>query len=380
MGITLSFISITAPLQLHGSYITLFWSCEAVLLYWLFTKSKLRIVQYSAALVWILMLVSLLIDWSLLYTFYNTSLTVVFNKGFVTTLFAAVATYLLYILRHNEQADITEITPGFIPGKNIFRIAAVILLFAAGALEINYQFNFHYPDTGLHVLYLLLYTLVFVSILTLVTQKVKQLMFNWVTVAIMFSVSLLLYFLNVQQTFSIQRAMLEQHKYGNHFLAHWATAIVIGLVFYRLIRLLRTNKATIKDNFNFITWVICIMLVIYLSIEIHLLSNGIFYAANNSLVNIQRIYIKTGLPILWGVCSFAFMWLGMHFKYRTLRIISLSLFSLTLLKLFIFDIRNIPAGGKIAAFFSLGVLLLVVSFMYQRLKKIIIDDEKKMDQ
>jgi len=33
--------------------------------------------------------------------------------------------------------------------------------------------------------------------------------------------------------------------------------------------------------------------------------------------------------------------------------------------------------GKIAAFFCLGVLLLVVSFMYQRLKKIIIEDEEK---
>ncbi len=42
---------------------------------------------------------------------------------------------------------------------------------------------------------------------------------------------------------------------------------------------------------------------------------------------------------------------------------------ITLLKLFIYDIVNIPVGGKIAAFFSLGVLLLVVSFMYQRLKK-----------
>jgi hypothetical protein len=42
-----------------------------------------------------------------------------------------------------------------------------------------------------------------------------------------------------------------------------------------------------------------------------------------------------------------------------------------------FDIRNIPVAGKIAAFFSLGVLLLVVSFMYQRLKKIIIEDEKR---
>ena len=40
----------------------------------------------------------------------------------------------------------------------------------------------------------------------------------------------------------------------------------------------------------------------------------------------------------------------------------------------LYDIRNIPPGGKFAAFILLGVLLLTVSFMYQRLKKIIIDD------
>jgi uncharacterized membrane protein len=71
------------------------------------------------------------------------------------------------------------------------------------------------------------------------------------------------------------------------------------------------------------------------------------------------------------------MWLGMGYKFKQLRIISLALFTVTLLKLFLFDIRNIPVAGKIAAFFCLGVLLLVVSFMYQRLKKIIIEDEEK---
>jgi uncharacterized membrane protein len=71
------------------------------------------------------------------------------------------------------------------------------------------------------------------------------------------------------------------------------------------------------------------------------------------------------------------MWLGMKYKFRTLRIVSLTLFFIILGKLFLFDIRNIPVAGKIAAFFCLGILLLVVSFMYQRLKKIIIEDEKK---
>jgi hypothetical protein len=176
--------------------------------------------------------------------------------------------------------------------------------------------------------------------------------------------------------YEIQAGILAGENNSFHFIAHWAAAALICLILYRFMSLLLQNKSADSSSFHFMTWIFCIVAVIFLSVEIHLIANRIFYAADNPLENIRRIYIKTGLPILWGLCSFTIMWLGMHYKYRTLRIISLSLFTLTLLKLFIFDIRNIPAGGKIAAFFCLGVLLLVVSFMYQRLKKIIIDEEK----
>jgi uncharacterized membrane protein len=67
----------------------------------------------------------------------------------------------------------------------------------------------------------------------------------------------------------------------------------------------------------------------------------------------------------------------MHYGFKILRIIALVLFGITLLKLFAIDLKNISPGGKILAFILLGVLLLTVSFMYQRLKKLIIDDADK---
>jgi len=377
IGITLTFISITAPIQLNGNYITIFWASEAVLLYWLFTRSKISIIQYSTVLVWVLMLISLLMDWVQLYgPFTNQTLAVVANKGFITTLFAALATYALFIIRSREDGSIKAISSAAVPGKKTFRIFAIVILFAAGALEINHQFNAHYPAINLNVLYLVFYTVAFISILTAVTQKVKQLRLDWVTIAIMFAICVLFYLVSIESTYALQAQILTEQHYGNFSIAHWAIAILIAVVLYRFIRLLQGNSPVNAYSFRFITWIVCAVAVMFLSVEIHLISNQVFYGTENSLENIRRIYIKAGLPILWGLCSFAFMWLGMHYKYRTLRIISLSLFTLTLLKLFIFDIRNIPAGGKIAAFFCLGVLLLVVSFMYQRLKKIIIDEEK----
>jgi len=84
---------------------------------------------------------------------------------------------------------------------------------------------------------------------------------------------------------------------------------------------------------------------------------------------------KIGFPILWGISSFILIAFGLKWKKRHLRIISLTLFLITLVKLFTVDIRGISEGGKIAAFISLGILLLTVSFMYQRLKTILLKDE-----
>jgi uncharacterized membrane protein len=122
------------------------------------------------------------------------------------------------------------------------------------------------------------------------------------------------------------------------------------------------------------SWIISTGLVIFFSIEFLHLYVSLGYHANN-IDYLQGIFVKAGLTILWAVCSFIIMWLGMKYSYKTFRIISLSLFSIALLKLFLFDIQEVSEEGKIAAFIMLGVLLLIISFMYQKLKKIIIDEK-----
>lgn len=376
IGITLSFISLTAPIQLNGNNITLFWASEAVLLYWLFQKSKIRIIKYGSLIVWVAMLVSLMMDWTNVYGFRSTIVPVVINKGFITTFFSAVATYLLFRLRKKDIRSEPGAGNVYLP-DNIFRITAIMLLFAAGAFEINYQFNHHYPDLNLSLIYLLLYTLFFIYLFILITEKLPSLQLNFYIKTSLLALCVVLYLFSIGQIFDIQKNMLEQNYLINHFIAHWFAALLIIFILYKIIVLIRSKLIEVQKSLKVLTWIICFIVVILLSAEIHLMMNYFFYNKINLLSNIQRVYIKTGLPILWGLCSFGFMWLGMRHKYRSLRIISLTLFSITLLKLFIFDIRNIPVAGKIAAFFSLGILLLVISFMYQRLKKIIIEDEKK---
>ncbi len=63
-----------------------------------------------------------------------------------------------------------------------------------------------------------------------------------------------------------------------------------------------------------------------------------------------------------------------------MRIAALSLIGITILKLFVYDIRNVSKGGKIGAFIVLGIVLLVISFTYQKIKSIILDEESREDK
>lgn len=365
IGITLTFVSLTAPIQLSGNHITLFWACEMVLLFWLYQKSGIRLMRYGAAALTVAMLVSLFMDWVIIYG-NNKVIPVVANKAFITTMFAALACLLLAKLQTNFPHKNDQ--PG-LPQYRVYLIAGSALLYAAGALETVFQFSTRYGNQ-VGIVYFILYTMAFVALLGIIAGRWR--LFNSPPViTVLYVLVLLLFLLQLPVTYAIQRNIQQGALNVVHFAAHWISAAFFIWIFFCLVK----SLGNAVKAFPIVPWLLCLMAVTFLSVEGSLLCNTLFYKAGQA-TNVQRVYAKTGLPILWGLSSFALMWMGMKRKNRTLRIISLVVFGITLLKLFIFDIRNIPVAGKIAAFFSLGVLLLIISFMYQRLKKIIIEDEK----
>ena len=377
IGITLTFVSLTAPLQLHGHFITLFWASEAVLLAWLYLKSKISILQYASLIIYVCMLLSLLGDWNNVYNVlaifsnYKPAVPIILNRGLITSVYTATSSYFLYYLLYKNKSRLLFVNASF------FRIAALIILFISGNIEISYQFNYYYPSSNIALLYQELYSFGFVLILLFVNEKIKKTAVSQkaqITLLISFAV---VYFLLLPSTIDVLQTLLAQlYKTPVYlFTAHWLVAVLAAFILYRLIRAASVEN---KGQNKKLAWLLSLAVVVFLSAETYLIMLQLFYTNTQGEELINRVFIKAVLPVLWGLCSFAFMWLGMKHKYKTLRIISLSLFSFTLLKLFLYDISNIPVAGKIIAFFCLGVLLLIISFMYQRLKKIIIEDEAKL--
>jgi uncharacterized membrane protein len=75
------------------------------------------------------------------------------------------------------------------------------------------------------------------------------------------------------------------------------------------------------------------------------------------------------VTILWLLLSIGLFGLGAWLRDKTWRLAALGLMALTLLKLLVLDSLRFSAGQKVAAYLALGLLLLVVSFFYQKFRE-----------
>jgi len=83
---------------------------------------------------------------------------------------------------------------------------------------------------------------------------------------------------------------------------------------------------------------------------------------------------KLGLSIFWGVYSLFLIALGIAQRKTYLRISAIVLFAVTLFKLFFYDIAHLTTMAKTVVLLSLGVLLLLISFLYNKFKHFIADE------
>jgi hypothetical protein len=261
--------------------------------------------------------------------------------------------------------------PGFSVKRTVL-ITAIAVAYLSGVLEIYYQFSTRYTEVPLHVIYLQAYSF---AVVILLLQLFRNDASHFVLKLFFTTACFAFYLLGLGSTYDVSLALLTASK-GYFFIAHWLAAGMLFWLLYDLVLFFFQNKnEQWKSYRSAFTWIASAGIILLLSVEMYHVIFWTNYLNEADWVWWENLYYKAGLTILWGLCSFAMMWWGMKKDYKPLRIISLTLFTITLLKLFLFDIRNIPPGGKIVAFILLGILLLAVSFMYQRLRKIILDNK-----
>ncbi|MGB6121318.1 MAG: DUF2339 domain-containing protein [Bacteroidota bacterium] len=91
-----------------------------------------------------------------------------------------------------------------------------------------------------------------------------------------------------------------------------------------------------------------------------------------SLENLKQL----GLSLSWLLISIAMMAGGIWKRNRIVRIESILLFGVSILKIFIYDLSYLETLYRIFSFLGLGLVLLAVSYLYQKYKDVILEQSE----
>ncbi|MGB2867534.1 MAG: DUF2339 domain-containing protein [Bacteroidota bacterium] len=94
----------------------------------------------------------------------------------------------------------------------------------------------------------------------------------------------------------------------------------------------------------------------------------------SSLRNLQQICLSG----VWLLYSAALMTVGLWRSQRGMRLASIFLFGFTIIKIFTFDLSFLETLYRIYSFLGLGIILLGVSYAYQRYKNVILGTQSKL--
>lgn len=372
IGLVLTFISLAVPVQFEGSRITLFWAAEAVLLLWFSQRTGLKLVERASMLVTALMGVSLWMDWERSYgVAQEVPLTPLLNRAWIAGIAATASLALTHaLLRGRDGAENLLLFVMRGQWRDLTLIAAIITLFITNILEQRYQLDRVLHSTVVQQA-LMAYALLHLLVVEWFARKAGK-----------------GYRIAIGALLVMSGVIFITANYGDACRAlsiSFANTVDLGLAPYHLLALTLMVIAVVRvallardvihrpsAGWTAYLWMASIFIVILASQELDL----IMMQAQGTTLTLNDAR-RVGYPILWGVGSFAFMWYGMRSRLRTMRMIALSLFALTLVKLFLFDLGALSEGGRVAAFIFLGALLLIISFMYQRIKGLFVDDSKQ---
>lgn len=399
-GLVLVFITIAIPVQLDGNWVTLLWAGEAALLFWIGRTKDVPVYEKLSYPLMILAFFSITHDWTSVYDTYNpenpeTRITPLLNVNFLTSILFISAFGFINLLNSNKRYTSALESQKGISNIVSFSFLAILLftLYYALRIEISTYWNQLYADSTLTVnseskeypnyywnydlsrfktIWVINYSLLFVSILSFVNFRKfrnQQLgLINLGLIILALTVFLIqgLYILSELRESYLEQTLSQYYQRGIFNIGiRYVSFAFVALTLVTCYKYIRQDfmRRDFKMAFDF------------------LLHTSILWIASSELINWMDIAestqsYKLGLSILWGIYSLFLIALGIWKKNKPLRIGAIALFGVTLVKLFFYDISHLNTIAKTIVFVSLGVLLLIISFLYNKYKHIISDESE----
>ncbi len=395
VGLAISYFTLYVPIELDGRWITYLWIFEAALLFWIGRTKASRIYEFFAYPLMLLGFASLVINWVDVYAGYYHNVkdfNLFFNINFLTSLIYGLM--LLFIYKVSQLSKFQSpfaSNPGMLYlTQNLIFTLLLIVLYLGIHLELNHFWVVKYQQSirsalsvdyfvergdsvlkSMKIVSSIFYGLIFVSALGFFKRKsnnseeFNMIFFMGFIFALFFFLTLGLYELNSMHLKYIYAAK-SQIFYrgfglvGIRYIGYAIVAFAMFIMHQFVKNQMKWNSMKIISEYilhTVIVWIISAEIVNWM----HTFGSNQAY--------------KLALSIFAGFYSLFMIVLGIWKNKIYLRIGAFALFGITLVKLFFYDIAQLDTIFKTVIFISLGLLLLVISFLYNKYKNRLFGEE-----
>ncbi len=397
MGLVILFFTVTIPIQFNTYIIAIIWSVETAMIF-LYAKSKRNTVyEYISYLLTLITAIVTLTNWSTLsYNLYQDVIeklhTPILNREFLSSCVVILSFCFIWFV--NWKSKVTN--EKGISKLNFFDITLPLLVifiiyfsfFTQISLYWNNihvytsfeitsggfwekQFNALNPDINSFMsLWLINYSLLFTSLLSFGNFRwFKNKNFDAFILVINFIMILLFLTAGFNHLSQLRASYLSNELPANYDVSiNHLTIRYISLAFFALI---------LYSNYRFVITRLHSKVLHKIS-EI-ILCASIVWVASSELINWLKLsgstdLYKHGLSILWGLFSLILIVYGIWKKKKHIRISAIALIGITLIKLFFYDLTNLKTIPKTIVFVSIGILFLIISFLYNKYKNTIFSE------
>lgn len=392
VGLVITFVTIAIPVQLDGNWVTLLWTMEAMLVFFIGrTQGRPGYEKLAVALA-LLAFASLLDDWSSHPAFTwrsdiaeaGTAPSLFSNIIFFTGLFTAISqAAIVYI--HNwkknesalpEKTLYTLFYDRILPGLLLLTIYVVFFL----EIESYFTWVGNQPSLAVHPAemqefnfsIILLYTMAFAGLLTYINMR-------WLgnTLSRGFGIFMIV----AVVALFIAEGLTGLNELANFYYSGDRSYFGMLNVLLRYVMMAAAGILLALGGraFKKVTKDLAIQRIYGALVHVAILAMISYeYLLWMSMGGSGNEY-KLGLSIVWSVYALFLVVTGIIRKKKHWRLTGIAFFVITLVKLFTYDLNQTTTISKTISFISLGAILLLVSYLYNRYKHVILaeDDERE---
>lgn len=350
LGLAVTFASMGIPILFSAANVLMVWAAESVLLLWLFTKEKNRIYELASAVLLLLTLGALAYYRTTDTFIHDTGDSLFFNGAFFVTTFVSIAYYVVAVIMqfNKELFSDTKRLIAYTPCNAIAYALGFSILFLA--FRDNFYFHLEQPISEYA-------SLLTANIILLGGALILRKRFEISENKLAYEISLYLAGILFAMT-------VWNYTAPEGLLLRWLMALVTIAYMAYCMRgqlLVTSNQRNLHIEYSIISTLMWLTLTSLL------------------LITFNEVNFSTAFSLSLGIAAFILMCIGMRYHSKEIRIVSLAEFGIVIGKLILNDVWAMPALGKIIVFISLGAILLILSFLYQKLKDALFN-EKEQEQ